>query len=451
LAFAALSVVGCSTLPDVDPSATIAAPNEFAAIDGVESAPVSDWLGSFNDPQVLALVEQAMQSNPSVSAARANLDAAFAAARISGASRLPSLDASLSGTENDPGVTSYGAGLSASWQADIWGRLSDNANAGRYSAESARADWYGTRLSIAAATAQAWYGLAAAALQSDLSRQDVSTREGQLNVVERRFARGVAPSSDVRSARSALASSRSNLAAALRNQAASARALEVLIAEYPTGRTIAASDLPELGELPNPGSPEALLERRPDIVAARANLVAAGFSAQAAQKALYPGLSLTASISDAASDLGDIDFDDLVSSITASVTAPLFNRGSLRASRDQAQANAEALAASYASTVLSAFNETENAIDADVRLAEQVNQLTVASSEAQAALELVERQYASGVATIFDLINAQSSAISAQSALISARANRVDNRIALHLAIAGNFLADGGIAPNIEN
>lgn len=448
---AALSLSACASFPEVELDSPAELPESYSALDTLSREPVDDWLVAFNDPQVIGLVEEAMNANPSVAAARASLEASLASARSAGASRWPSADASVSASESDPGSSSYSLGLSASWQADIWGRLSDNAAASAYSAEAARADWYGTRLSIAAATAQAWYNLAEAALQSELSRQDVATRQGQLDIVERRFARGVVSSADVRSARSALASSQSSLAGALRSQAAAARALEVLIGQYPSGSTIAASDLPSLGAVPNPGSPEALLERRPDIVSARANLIAAGYSAQAAQKALYPALSLSGSISDSAAELGDLDLDDLVSSITASITAPIFRAGSLRADRDRAQADARRQAANYASTVLNGLQETENALDADQRLAEQVAALTIAANEAQAALELVERQYSSGIATIFNLIDAQSQVINARSSLINARANRVENRITLHLAIAGNFEAGGGPTPDLDN
>ena len=101
-------------------------------------------------------------------------------------------------------------------------------------------------------------------------------------------------------------------------------------------------------------------------------------------------------------------------------------------------------------TALTALRETENAIDADARLAERVSALTDAVVEAEAALELVERQYASGVASIFELIDAQTRLINANANLIAARADRVDNRIALHLAIAGDFAAGGGMSPNTQ-
>ncbi|MFW6299535.1 MAG: TolC family protein, partial [Oceanicaulis sp.] len=92
-----------------------------------------------------------------------------------------------------------------------------------------------------------------------------------------------------------------------------------------------------------------------------------------------------------------------------------------------------------------------DAIDADQRLDARLDALAEAAEEAEAALELVERQYASGVATIFELIDAQTRLINADSQLIAARAARVDNRIGLHLAVAGDFEAGGGYAPPVED
>ncbi|MEP3073896.1 MAG: TolC family protein, partial [Maricaulis sp.] len=108
---------------------------------------------------------------------------------------------------------------------------------------------------------------------------------------------------------------------------------------------------------------------------------------------------------------------------------------------DQARANAEAQLASYVSTVLTAWQEAENAIDADAILAQRVDNLRQAYEEAAEAEDLVIRQYASGVATIFDLLNAQSRRISAESQYISARRERAANRVDLYLAIAGDFSA----------
>lgn len=454
-ALAALALAACASGPDYDLSAPIPARDSYAALPEAFAPADDDWIAAFDDAQLVALVDLALQRNPSVEAARAGLAAARAQARIANAGRLPTLDASLRASESDGGVqsgSSFSLGVEAGWQADVWGRLSDQARAGYLNAEAAQADWNGARLSIAAATARAWYSLAESALQTELSLRDVDTRERQLNIVERRFQRGVSRSSDVRTARSALASSRAALASRERAEAAAARRLEILIAEYPANAMAAAGALPELGALPNPGTPEGLLTRRPDIVAAEARLEAAGFSADAARKALYPGLSLSASLSDSGRNLEDVlDFDDLVSQVAASILAPVFRGGQLRAQRDQAQAQARQQAARYVDTVLTALREAEDAIDADMFLDQRVVALAEAVTEGEAALELVERQYASGVATIFELIDAQTRLINADSQLIAARAARVDNRIGLHLAVAGDFQAGGGYAPALDD
>lgn len=450
----ALSVTACASVPELDATSPVPAPAQFAALDAATEPAVSDWVASLNDPALAGLVSQAMRSNPTVLQARANLEAAQASARASGAARLPTLDGSFSARETDGGFSSgssFSLGLDASWQADVWGRLTDQARSGALTAEAARADWYGARLTIAANTARAWYSLTEAALQTELSRQDVATRQRQLDIVERRFNRGVSRSSDVRTARSALASSQAGLASRVRAERSAARTLETLLGDYPSASIQAADGLPALSALPSPGAPQDLFENRPDIVAAQARLAAAGFSASAAKKALYPGLSLRADISDSASDLGDVfDADNLVSSVSASILAPIFRGGALRAERDRTAANAERLAAAYVDTALTALREAENAIDADARLEERADALERAATEAAEALALVERQYASGVASIFELIDAQSRLISAQGQLISARAQRVDNRIALHLAIAGDFAAGGGIAAQAQ-
>ncbi len=451
---AVICVAACTPTPSLDVAAPLDTPAGYTALSAETGPSASDWVMGFGDPRLSQLVAEALDANPTILATRASLDAAEASARASNSSRLPTLDAGVGVTERDGGLsagTSYSLGLDAAWQADIWGRLSDNARAGALNAEAARADWYGARLSIAAATARAWYALNEAALQTELARQDVDTRTRQLEIVVRRFNRGVSRSSDVRTARSALASSQASLASREQFEAAASRSLETLLGSYPAGAIVGDAGLPELDIVPNPGSPEALFERRPDLAAASARLASAGFSAEAARKALYPSLRLTAATSDGGPGLEDaFDLDGLVSQIAANLTAPIFRGGALRAERDRAQANAERLAAQYVDTALTALRETENAIDADARLADRVEALTRAVTEAEEALELVERQYASGVATIFELIDAQSRLINANAQLITARADRVDNRIALHLAIAGDFTAGGGIAPDTQ-
>jgi len=448
IAATALTVGACSSTTGIyEPGGALPpAPAQWAsAPDAVGAAESRDWVAELGDPVLVSLIEEALDGNPSLASSLARLDAARANARISGADRLPSVSGSggYTRTETDLGGSdSFSLGLSASWEADVWGRVRATAGAGLADADAAFEDLRATQLSIAGLVAKGWYALIAARQQTELAERDVATKQQSLDLTDRRFQRGLARSSDVRTARSALASSEAALASRERAEAAAARNVETLLGRYPTGAIPHDGDFSQLGALGGLGAPGDLLARRPDLRAAARRLDAAGLRADAAQAALLPSLSLTGSTGTGGADLEDLfDPDTLVSSLAASVFAPIFQGGRLRASRDASVANAEAALYNYVSTALTAWREAENAIYADAALNDRVTALNIAFEEAAEAENLVLRQYSRGVATIFDLLNAQGRRISAESQLISARQDRVTNRIDLHLALAGDFQA----------
>ncbi|MGY6532979.1 efflux transporter outer membrane subunit [Glycocaulis sp.] len=443
----ALFVTACAGTAPLSVAPEMELPGTYVSAPDTAGPQHPDWVSAFGDDALGGLVNEGISANPGLAIVRANLDAARASARAAGAPRLPSVDASTSATVRDIAVGSpevYSAGIEVVWQADIWGRISDGARAGTLSAEAAAADLAGAELTVAANVVSTWFAFTEARLQRELAERDVETRARQLEIVERRFVRGVARSSDVRTARSALASSQAALTVRERTEAQTARNLQTALGRYPDGAIEAARLLPDLGELPAPGTPEQLISRRPDVVAAELRLGAAGFSAEAARKALYPSLTLRGNVGGQAASPSDVfSSANMVESLAASLAAPLFRGGALRAERDRTAALARAQAARYVETSLTALREVENALQSDVFLANRVSAQQTALEEAAAALELVERQYASGVGTIFELIDAQTRLTQAESQLISARRERLDNRVALHLAIAGPFAAAG--------
>ncbi|WP_417471346.1 efflux transporter outer membrane subunit [Maricaulis sp.] len=450
----ALTAASCASAPAFQPDNLLpATPDSWsAAADASGEIAAQDWVQSLGAPRLAALVDEALAANPGLAQSLARYDAARAAARIAGASRLPSLSLSSGYTRTEPyqgsGSDSLSLGLSSSWEADLWGRVRDGANAGALDAEAAADDLAAARLSVAGLVAKGLLALIEARQQTELAQRDVQRSQNALDLTERRFARGLVRSSDVRTARSALASSEATLASRERAEASAARSLETLLGRYPAGQIAREGDFPEIDALAGIGSPADLLLRRPDVRAAERRLTAAGLRADAASKALLPSLSLTGGSGTSGTDVADMfDIDTLVSSLTASLVAPIFAGGSLRAQRDQAEANARLQVASYVSTVLTAWQEAENAIYADDILARRVASLEQAFNEAAEAEALVTRQYSSGVSTIFDLLNAQSRRISAESQYISARRDRATNRVDLYLAIAGDFSAASSADP----
>lgn len=344
-------------------------------------------------------------------------------------------------------INNYNIGAQINWEIDLWGRLTDETRAAYKDAKASFADLDAAQLSIAGAVTQSWFGLIEARQQRELAERDVAARESNLRVTERRYERGVASSLDVRLSRSALGSSQANLAFRQRSEKEAARRVEVLLGRYPAAELAAAERLPELPALAGAGAPGEILARRPDLIAAEARMEANGLRARAARKALLPRLTISSQIGTSGPELADlIDPERLAGNIAAGLFQPIFQGGRVRANAKRQRAIAEASLLDYAQTALEAYEEAENAIGAETFLAASETALKYAYEEAAAAEELTERRYASGTATIFDLLNAQTRRISAESQYILAQRQRVSNRVALYLAIGGDFITQTAAA-----
>lgn len=427
------------------------APAEWVALGVSGEAPQGDWISQFNDPTMQSLVEEALANNPTRESRAALVRAARAIARVTNSQRLPTLSASASagvtstGTEiagQDERFTDglYGLGLDGSWEIDLWSRLSTGSRAAEADVLASEADLAATELSLASQTASAWIDLNTALAIERIAVLTYEARDRIHTLTERRFSRGLTTALDVRTARSELAGSEASIAARRQASKEAARRLEVLLGRYPASEIDAPAVLPELDIISVEGNPSLLLSRRPDIAALEARVVSAGLSAEQARLAMLPSLRLSGSASTSSTELEDIvDPAKIAARLIASLVQPIFNGGRLDAQRDLAVAQAEAAVANYASGVLSAWREVENALAADILLAKQEEAQLIALEEARLAEELALRQYTSGTITIFNLISAQTRRLSAESQLITARSNRAKNRIAYHISLGGGL------------
>lgn len=428
------------------------APSEWAASGVAGKAPKGDWLAQFNDPVMLSLVSEALTNNPTLKSRASAVRAAEAATRTARSSGRPSLDASVSAGETSTGFATtsgsdrtnsevYGVGLDASWELDLWGRIRASVNAAQADYTASEADLAAAELSLAAQTAIAWINLNDALAQEHVAEQTYDARDRVRLLTERRFQRGVADALDVRTARSALANAEATIAARRQITGETARYLETLLGRYPAAEIAASAELPALGPLQPEGNPALLLSRRPDIAASEARIEAAGMRAEAARLAMLPALRLTGGVSTSQAEFADAFDPELIAArLVGSLIAPIFTGGRLDAQRDAAVAQAEAAVANYVSTTLSAWSEVENALAADEYLSVQEQAQARALEEARAAEDLALRNYTtSGSVTIFNLIDAQTRRLTAESQLISVRANRATNRISYHLALGGGL------------
>ena len=456
--FAALMLTGCSTL-DLKLDATVVEPQAAAVNDAPppqdwsvpapDALPTTDWVRAFPDPKLIKLVDEALRENTNVGVAYARLEGAIAREKISNAARLPSVSGSAGlsrserGNEFVPDTTSFSAGLNASWEPDFWGRIADDISISELGSEAAATDVASARLSITGQVAQTWFSLIETKLLDDLSLEEIETQERALRRSLRRFEAGLSSSADVRLTRSSLARAQATHASRMQRLAALSRQLETLLNRYPAGEIESIADLPVLPLLTGVGAPTYILTQRPDLIAAEQRLAAQGIEIDIARKALLPRLSLTSGLNAGGTSIRNFfDIDALVANIASNLTAPIFQGGRLRANVELQEAVLEQQLQTYVGSVLDAYLDVENALDAEMRLEEREAALRVSAEEALEAEKRLELRYTEGLASILQLLDAQTRRISAQGQLISARAERLQNRVRLHVALGGGAYGD---------
>lgn len=467
-ALALIAAAGCVSAPPPSPrDPGVDVPDTWTALEGDASGRadpvVADWVRLFEDPVLPRLVDEALEHNRDLRAAAARVRRAAAAARVTGADRLPQVGAGLRGSRQrsnffgldvpgaEDGVlpvltTTYGVSLDVAWEADLWGRLRARERAALADQRAALATYRGARLSVAAQTAKAWFAAAAAAEQRDLAARTLESYRETLAGVERRYRRGLVDPLDVRLTRTEVSNAEALLATRERQLSAAARQLEILLGRYPAAAVEAPRRLPDLPDPVPAGLPAELVGRRPDVVAARLSLAAADSRVVEARRALYPSLSLTASGGTSAPAFRDLlDGDFSVWSLVANLTQPIFQGGRLRANVDVRRAESDEALAAYAGTLLAAYGEVENALAAEQRLAERERALRAAEEEAAAAERLAREEYRSGLTGVLSLLESQRRALASRSDLISVRRERLLNRIDLHLALGGGFAPAGDL------
>ena len=447
--------------PDGSPDWVEPAPDEL---------PSTDWVADFGSPALDTLVATGLEQNPRIRQALAQFDASLAQRRISRADLYPSLDASASASRNEGGTdfnassTVYSLGLRSSWEADLFGRIRDQVDAAESGARASAADLAGLRVAVAAQVVNGWLDAIEADLLVDLSERSIEAQERVLRITQRRFEAGLVGASDVRLARSSLADFRATRELRVQNQRAVRRNLQATLRLYPDARLDVPELLPRLPALEGAGGPAWVLARRPDLLAAESRIAQAGYNVDVARKNLLPRLTLSAGASEetlvrndpvtggATGSLGDIfDLQEIAYNIAGQLLAPIFQGGRLRAQVDAQRAQLAVQLESYVETALTAFVEVENALDAETRLAARADALRISLDEARAAEERLETRYIEGVATILQLLDAQTRRLNAEGQLISAEAERLANRVRLHVALGGGRFGDLAPLPDPES
>ncbi|MBN8812108.1 MULTISPECIES: efflux transporter outer membrane subunit [unclassified Sphingomonas] len=452
----ALALAACAAGPNyVAPTPPQTAAGTFVAANpAVTAAPVQgDWWRLYNDPVLDSLVADALAANTDIRVAVARIEKARAVLRGARANQLPQASLSaganygrLPAAQRLPGAPredwQVDAGLSVSYEADLFGRLSRGTEAARGDVGAAEADADAVRVIVAAETARAYADAASSAERLGVAEHIVKLLDQSIDLTERR--RGVGLATRLDTARiGALRNQRQAEVPAL--QAARDAALFRLATL--TGRTPA--DLPavagarsttlRLGQPIPVGDGAALLARRPDIRAAERRLAAATARIGVATADLYPRITLGVSGGSTGTDFGDVFGAGPLRWLLGGLINWAVNPGPARARVAGAEADSKVALATFDGTVLNALQETETALSAYGHALGRRTALQAARNEAEAAVNIARARQREGDIDSLALLDAERTFADAEADLAQADAFIAETQVDLFRALGGGW------------
>lgn len=457
LALAFLASGGCTLGPDYQrPSLSEVA--QYRQAEGWKPAAPADalargaWWELYGDPALNTLVERLNTANFSLASAEAQYRQALAAVRSSRSTLFPLVGGSGAYSRSAEGQSSVGeryqAGLSASWEIDLWGRLRRSLEADRALADATAAEVAALRLSLQAQLVQAYLQLRVLDAQHRLLTQTLEAYRRSLQLTRNQYEAGIVPKSDVTQAQAQLKSTEADVIDLRWQRAQLEHAIAVLVGVAPADLQIAMDDtLPALPSIPLE-LPSALLERRPDIASAERQVMAANAEIGVARAAWFPDLTLSASAGYAGASLsGLLEAPNRFWSLGPQLALTLLDFGTRRAQQALAEAAYDQQVADYRQTVLDAVREVEDYLVQLRVLGEEAEVQREALVAAQESLQLMENQYRAGVVDYLNVATLQTAALNSERTALGLLGSRLNASVLLIAALGGGW---GAVPPVSE-
>lgn len=455
-AASALALSACAAGPNYTaPARPQSASGAFLSTSpAVSIAPVQgDWWRLYNDPVLDRLVTQALDANTDIRVAVARIERARATLRGATANRLPQGTASaganygrlplgqrpIGAAQEDWQVD---AGLSVSYEVDLFGRISRNVEAARGDVAAAEGDADAVRVIVAADTARAYADAVSSAERLAVAERIVALLDQSIDLTQRRRNVGLATRLDVARIAALRNQRQADVPALAAQRDAALFRLATLIGVPPADLPAEARARQTTLRLDQPipvGDGAALLARRPDVRAAERRLAASTARIGVATADLYPRISLGASGGSTGNDFGNLFGAGPLRWLLGGLINWSVNPAPARARIAAAEADSRAALATFDGTVLTALQETETALSAYGRALERRTALQAALNEAEAAVRIARARQTEGDINSLDLLDAERTFADAQAALATADAAIAETQVNLFRALGGGW------------
>ncbi|MDR6501775.1 NodT family efflux transporter outer membrane factor (OMF) lipoprotein [Burkholderia ambifaria] len=417
------------------------------------------WWTAFGDPQLDALEADALRNNQNLKAVAARYDQAKATLASVASAQYPAVGLTASGQRfkisADRPQTNYATrsmstvqneiqvGASVSYELDLFGRVRRSVESAQASTEQAHDDFANARLVLTADLASSYFALREFDSEIDVVKRSIDLQQKALDYVSARHELGAVSGLDLLQQRSQLDATRTQAQLLIQQRAQVETAIATLVGtpapEFSLPPRVVPINAPALPT----GMPSDLLQRRPDVASAERAMAAANAQIGVARAAYFPRIALSPDIGwDATRFASLFTVPALLWSVGASVSQPLFEGGKLKAGIDFAQAGYAAAQASYRQTVLTAFQEVQNAVTGLSVLADAAQQASAAVDDARKLVSLAQDRYAGGLTPFIDVLTAQQQLLTSERQAVQIQGQRAALVVFLAKALGGGW--DGG-------
>lgn len=401
------------------------------------------------DPVLDRLQTQLLQGNLSLASASAQVRRAQASLATAQASLWPSvnLNTGVTRSANQLGAapgTSYSLSAPVSWEVQLWGRVDALSTVARAGVQASQEDLSAARLSLQSTLVSTYVGMRTAERQEQVLRLAETAQQRSLELTQARYRAGVVSAADVAQAQSQWKTTQAQRIEVATQRAQLEHAVAVLLGQAPS--TLQIDPLP--ADAPWPSSvaalpallPGDLIQRRPDIRAAQQRVVAANAQIGVARAAFFPTLNFAANAGYRNPELGSlISTSSRAWSLGPSLAFSVFDGGQRRAAQADAEAALEQATLAYRQVVLTAFQEVEDNLVAASQLQDQAQALSESLEAARRNLALTQEQYKAGTVSYLNVVQAQTTALSAERSLLDVQSRRVLALNALMKNVAGAY------------